>query len=330
MMKLRILALLAAFAMATGVHAEEATTTSASTSKTKVKKKAGDIDEEITNAKMRAEMGSKSKWSFSSSLSYSGGPIEQIQSKNRPNLDNDPIAPVTTLGGDVGVRYRVDKRSSISAGVGISAIQPFHAPQKDVPGVKGGHKTYFDKFQVDDPYASYTYAKKFGQVQTVLSGTLGFGTSQQSQDSNYVVGGNAAANMKWTPKGSNLTLGLLLSATKNVYSSRVKTPKGFANYTDWTAGVYPIAEYAFTDSVIARTVFWGMRYRNLQDDDTFTLTRLSQGQSVGLGFAVTRDIFLYPNMQFYWADVSASNPTTIWNTLGKNSTFGISANISLF
>ena len=45
-----------------------------------------DADEIITNKKMRAESGSKSKWSIGSALSYSGGTIETPLNEKRPEI----------------------------------------------------------------------------------------------------------------------------------------------------------------------------------------------------------------------------------------------------
>src|SRR3954467_3672211 len=45
-----------------------------------------DVDTMITNSAMRADSGSKSKWSIASSLNYAGGSIEKPLAEDRPNI----------------------------------------------------------------------------------------------------------------------------------------------------------------------------------------------------------------------------------------------------
>src|SRR4051812_43788080 len=59
-----------------------------------------DVDEILTNAKMRAESGSKSKYSLATAFSYSGGSIERPLSDHVPNLaDATGSMPEAYLGG---------------------------------------------------------------------------------------------------------------------------------------------------------------------------------------------------------------------------------------
>src|SRR5690606_25493408 len=48
--------------------------------------KGDDIDQEITNRKLRAETGSKSKYSISTDWTYNGGTIKDPGSDVRPNV----------------------------------------------------------------------------------------------------------------------------------------------------------------------------------------------------------------------------------------------------
>lgn len=95
-MKTTIIAILAASLLA---QAQTTTTTSASGSTTATAQQAGataakiqdlqkkeeqmkDIDQEITNNKLRAEMGSKLKWSLRTSMNYQGGTIKKLSAKS--------------------------------------------------------------------------------------------------------------------------------------------------------------------------------------------------------------------------------------------------------
>src|SRR5690606_13721252 len=69
--------------------------------------------------------------------------------------------------------------------------------------------------------------------------------------------------------------------------------------TAWTAAIYPYAEYSFNDTFSARTVFGYFNWKHLYgDDNRYRLLQTFVYQSVGVGVSVTRDIYLYPNIQF--------------------------------
>jgi hypothetical protein len=93
--------------------------TSEKTSETKTKidqmkpgknKVSGDIDKEVTNARMRAASGSRSRYSLSSSLSWLGGRVADPFTEDRPNIVGDPSTETaTSLSGSFSARYRWSK-----------------------------------------------------------------------------------------------------------------------------------------------------------------------------------------------------------------------------
>jgi hypothetical protein len=52
-----------------------------------------------------------------------------------------------------------------------------------------------------------------------------------------------------------------------------------------------------------RTVFGWQVYQQTRRDDTWTFEKRKVYQSLGTGISVTRDIFLYPNIQFIPSDI---------------------------
>ena len=56
-----------------------------------------DVDEVITNKKMRAESGSKSKWSIGTSLNYSGSTVKAPLKPSRPNIAAGAGVPAFAL-----------------------------------------------------------------------------------------------------------------------------------------------------------------------------------------------------------------------------------------
>ena len=79
----------------------------------------GDLDNEITNARMRANSGSKSKYSASLSVGYDGGTVRKPFDKERANLLGDGDPEQVALGVSVSGRYRLNKNTSITSGIGL-------------------------------------------------------------------------------------------------------------------------------------------------------------------------------------------------------------------
>ncbi|HWU44940.1 MAG TPA: hypothetical protein VN132_15915, partial [Bdellovibrio sp.] len=92
-----------------------------------------DIDNEITNAKLRAEMGSKSRWSIKTAINYNGGTVEKPFAGDRPNIAASTNTDVqTSLSGTVAVAYRLSARDSLSFGTGVAIATPFQTTQEDL------------------------------------------------------------------------------------------------------------------------------------------------------------------------------------------------------
>lgn len=283
----------------------------------------GNLDEEITNAKLRAETGSKSKWSGSFTANYNGGSLQKPMSKNRPNPTRDPIAPKTAMQGDLGVRYRMDKNQSLKAGTGYSLEQPFHEAKRG---------------QINNPQISYNYAGKVGGVQTSFDGLVSFSTNSDEVE----IGQRGLVDVSQTViydfGGSKLSVGLLAGVTYTDYSKRdeVVQPKGQgaapaeAFQEDYTLAAYPFAEYAISDLIQLRTVFRPWIFSHARAAETWTFNRRPWTQSFGVGFAVTRDIYLYPNFQWDVETWRANDYSFAAKPVASQSTVGLSATINVF
>jgi hypothetical protein len=76
-----------------------------------------------------------------------------------------------------------------------------------------------------------------------------------------------------------------------------------ANYS---FAFYPELEYQITDKINFRTLLglWSYEHiRSASGPNTYFHDKIYQ--SVGLGFSITRDIFLYPNIQFLPDDIKS-------------------------
>lgn len=291
-------------------------------------KVAGDIDEEITNAKLRAESGSKSKWSLSFTTNYNGASLEKPFDKNRPNTNQDPTPPQVSMSGTFGARMRMNKHESLSLGTGYSMRRPFH-------GATDG--------EVVDPYVSYDNAGKIGKVQNIFSASL---TASTAKDE-LAIGSQGTLGLSdvlmYDFSGSRFSVGF---ATELSYTKFQDDKNALAHYTgdsemftvgtqqlDANIGLYPLMEYAFNDRINLRTVF-----RPLIFDHSVIKTADGQPgwskrrwtQSVGVGIAATRDIFLYPNFQFDWYQWRGDDYNFFRSNTRANSTVALSATLNIF
>src|SRR2546421_684249 len=67
-----------------------------------------DVDDIITNHQLRAESGSKSRWSLASTLTYEGGSLETPLAEDRPNIGNSLATnPKSLLEGSLSVKMNL-------------------------------------------------------------------------------------------------------------------------------------------------------------------------------------------------------------------------------
>lgn len=256
----------------------------------------GDLDEEITNARMRAESGSKSKFSLSVSAGYSGGSIKKPLAVERPNLlGNAETETATELSGDASLRYRFDKNYSATFGAGFSVYTPL---QGDVSREER-------QGDVSNPGLGFSRAGKIGPFQAISSIGYTYGTARSYRDIelNHMV--DVGQNMLYTFERIPLTLGTAVAFITPIYGDKVGN---LNRQTQFSAAVYPYAEYAFSDKYSLRTVFGYMNFwhRRTRDDATlFNMEKRPSYQSVGVGVSLTRDIYLYPNIQFLPTEMEA-------------------------
>ncbi|HMN67542.1 MAG TPA: hypothetical protein PKC28_03290 [Bdellovibrionales bacterium] len=283
----------------------------------------GDIDQEITNAKLRAETGSKSKWSASALVIYYGGSLEEPFSKDRANPVNDPIAPKTTMTGEIGVKYRLNKAQALSLDVGYALERPFHGAERG---------------DVSNPSLKFNNAGKIGAVQNVAGADL-YVTTDSDQREIGDLGTFVLSNtMIYDFNGSRAAIGLAVDGQYTQFNkeNEIAEPKGqealpaIAYQQDYQFAAYPFFEYAFNDLVNFRTVFRPWIFSHARADEGFTFQKRPWTQSIGVGFAVTRDIYIYPNFQYDWEKWRRDDYNWARENTREASQVGVQANINVF
>jgi hypothetical protein len=293
----------AATLLITGTFAQEKTgsanTSSTDATTATANKVDGDIDEEITNARMRAASGSRSKISMSASLGYDGGSIKNPLSAERPNLSGDPeVLVASEFGGSISARYRANKNDSFTFGAGVSYLQPLQDGDK-----------YQDanEFNVSNPSLGYSRVYKIGSFQTISGASYTHGTSEgwDRASLNSIVG--VSHTMMHAFKRTNFSAGV--SFGFNVFNNG--DVDGLSQDDDtrnrFSMGIYPMAEYQISDRFVARTVFGYFNFRNRRNQSNTDFRRNYEYQSVGIGIVASRDIWIYPNVQFIPDNLSVDN-----------------------
>ncbi len=298
--------LMIAAVMNMSAQAQESTASSASQSTIKskdlgVKPQEGkDIDEDITNARLRATTGSKSKISIQTEMGYTGGSLIKPFDRVRPDLSPGALPDPVKITGSISGKYRVNDSDSINIGSGLSLLTPGYEGQRG---------------QVDNPYITYGKAFKLNGLQNVLSVGFTNYTSESSKKADRTYNLSAAHTVLANLTDSKWQAGVAASIDYEIYSTFSAINEG-ALHT--YLGIYPFAEYAFNDNYSFRTVYRGISFYTTRDAES-TYRWDEATQSMGLGVALTRDIYLYPNIQWVWRDIR-SDLTNV----------ALSANINFF
>ena len=278
-------------------------------------KKEDEADQVITNRRLRADAGSLSKWSAAMYFNYQGGSLANPTQPERPNIVNGQDAlTLQNLTGEVGVRYRLSPLDSLRASTGFFVTTPFH---DEIDTNNAALKKNFDKnsqeLTIADPFIQYTHVDKIWNLQSVSSLRPTFITNNQQTQAGFRSSFYAAQTFMKDIGQSGFSVGGAFQGTWYTFQN------DNMNITQNVGGFYPSAEYVINDTFNLRTVFGFQVYEQLRKQDKWTWTKRKVYESVGLGISITRDIFLYPNIQFIPSDIRLDRTN-----------MALSANINLF
>lgn len=258
-------------------------------------KKEGDVDtdEVITNRKLRAETGAKKKYSFSSTISYSGGTVNNPMADVRPNITAGIATQVAPrLSGSLGMRYRLSPLQTLGASFGVGVDKPFHGDDK---------KSFRERSSASNPGVSFTNMSKILGIQAVSSVSANAFTTDFLRTNGYVAGFGFSQTLVYDFGGSKTSVGVSASFSTSIFD---KDGPGLMQ-GDYGVGAFPFFEYVFNDKLNFRTLVGFMADHSRETSDFWTWTANKVYQSAGIGISVTRDLFLYPNVQFIPEDVRA-------------------------
>lgn len=295
-------------------YAKESKTSSTQV-KVKKDKKVDKADQLITNRRMRADGGSLSSLSINSSFSYSGGSLDKPFSAERPNVGAaGDVQTLASMSGSVSGSYRLSKIDRLGLGAGLIMAAPFNQTiDTNDSATEAAFKRNQGKLDINDPFVSYSHITNVLGVQTVVGTSATQVTTRGLRQIGLDSNAGAFVNTMYNFGGSPFSVGAYLYYSKYFHNDNAED-----NTQDTTVGFLPQAEWELNDKFNLRTIVRSNIYDSTLGKEMSFSQRLIT-QSVGLGISVTRDVFLYPNIQFVPQEIR----TDVTNV-------GISANINMF
>lgn len=287
------------FAGAINAHAQESKNAT-SESKVKIEDVKGatvapeeDPDQIITNKKLRADMGSKSKYSIKTAINYSGSTLEKPLDRSRPNItQGSQNTNFATLGGTIAVKRTLSARNSVSLGGGLRWLTPF---ESKAPVTTKGKQ--LDKMDLSDPSVTFQRIGKLGPIQSVTMVGPTWITRSDKRDVGHQSSTDLQQIFAYELGSSGVTLGGLFVLSGRTFDKDDAASR--STQYDYGVGAYPFLEYTINDRFNLRTISGVYVYEHsVNEARSLTFAKNTIYQSVGLGISITRDIFLYPNIQF--------------------------------
>jgi hypothetical protein len=277
-------------------------------------------DQLITNRNLRSVNGSLSTWSFASTWNYQGGDINKPIGSSRPNVTgSQDVALVQNLSGTVGISYRLTQVDRLTLGMGVQMASPFSSSPDSKFSANGRRE--FERTQgkpdAANPQLAYRRIMKPLGVQSILTATSTYYTQDALVDRGLESKNEVSLNSLYDFGGSKFSAGLVVQGGFFTHNKDDLKLRGVQPQYEFYA--LPITEFEINDFMNWRAVYRYYWYQQNRAQKSSEWTTLDPTISTGIGFSVTRDIFLYPNIQF--------NPE---NIRADRTNVGFSANINLF
>ncbi len=284
-------------------------------------------DQIVTNKMMRAQIGSLSKFSVKLSSTYNAGSLQNPLDPPRPNIagtNNDPVG-LQSLGGSVGVRYRLNQTSSIGLSGGFNMMTPFHgAYTAKNSQTQQSFDRYHQHIDLSNPNFSYSTVFKWQQTSNVISVGETVQTSEGLRDNGYLTNTGVSHTIAYEIPETSMTAIFSSSVGFNIFDKPASTPTEDSQTLGavqnlYQLGMSPTLEYRITDRLAARgqIIFTAYHVRDGSNLSTLKLERIFE--NVGLGIGITRDIYLFPSVSFLADDLRSDR-----------SNVSLSADLSIF
>jgi hypothetical protein len=267
----------------------------------KIEKPAGKLDQEIEDARLRAQSGSTRAFSASLSLSYNGASLEKPFDDVRPNVEGSVNQSPVTVSGVVGLRYRFSTNTSLWAATGISRPRPFQNEAGDRWEANNVmlhlNRTFkWADLQISSTWLGYVWTQDFMRAVNSV-GTVGHSLS--------TLGQFGQTKFRW---GAGGTLSYsYYDGDRSVFRGQSVDVRSMQQ--DWTFAVSPSLQYRFNDLFNVYTALQLLTLGHTRDRPADDFERFPVSQNLGVGITVARDFFLSPNIDFRPQDPRADQTT---------------------
>lgn len=258
----------------------------------------GDLDKEITDIKMRAHSGAKSKYSSSFSILYSGSSLATPLAGTKPSLGGSRVEEPASMSGIVGVRYRIDKNDSVHFSTGLNRPQPLQSSEVSQPT------------QISTPRIGYN--KTFGWLDKQISSeTSVYITTTRPR---RAIGEIATLAYSFTLLNPIALTRFEGGVTANVWQTMFSDNAEYQSndirqrQNDSGYNLTPTLQYKVTDKFNIYTSIALFSYAHYRDNlRFFSYQAVDSTQTLGIGYAFSRDFYVSPSILFEPNHLSAEN-----------------------
>ena len=275
-------------------------------------------DKKITDAELKSRAGSLSQFSLKANLSYYGPTLENLSAADQPNPDGTVTGSAVGPSGSIGARYRLNPSSSITANAGLTAQYLFTSKPS--------------KIDMNNPFVTYDKSFKLGGVQMVASPGLTLVTSNVYRPKGEILGLDARLYSSYNLGSSPISLGASTTASYYFFdreyipddANNIALSKGRSVYKTIphdgrirriSVTVAPVIKYNVSSKFNVNTSF-GLNFFNPRYyDNQLKFNSRVVNEWVGVGYAITRDIYINPYVQFYPTQFSWKTATVNLSTV---------------
>lgn len=264
----------------------------------------GDLDAEVTDIKLRASSGAKSKYSSSFNMTYSGASLEKPLDDEIPDVKGRGRTSPVGLSGTVGVRYRFDKNRSAYVATGLYRARPFHSRRAG------------EQLEVDTPHVGYNNTHRARNWEVSNTYLLYIITRDHDRAIGEVATAGYSLNARNNIGQTRLRAGVGLTIFGSVFDkdSTEPGPRGQplgALQRDYAVSLAPGLQYNATDWLNLYTTVSLLNYSHNRgnSDEPFKFDRSPVTQTVGFGAAIKRDFYLTPYVMFQPENISSKLTT---------------------
>ncbi|GEM_PF-772333 len=252
----------------------------------------------ISDAKLKADGGSLSRFSMKGSLSYFGPTFGDLSAADQPNPDGGVGVYAQAVRGSVSGRYRFSSDSAMSAGTGVAFLKPFHG---------------WERTDVNNPFVSYDFNSRWAGIQARNSLGASVTTVPNYRNTGQVGGLNAGQSFVYRLMGSGWALSFDYDLSYWIFERSYRPGStrrgGDGLVSQWTMSWIPGVKYNFSDKLNVNATVGFLAYNPRSTTDLGVIWSRTPTLRLGAGYALTRDVYLNPYIQGFATNMRAEMVT---------------------